>query len=169
MIHEFRCVFAYGSNMDRPDYDAWCARNGRPASSWTRVVPATLEGYRLAFDYRSRSRGGGAANVVPDARVRVHGLALWVTELDFTSLDLKEGYPKCYDRVELPVLLRGGGQALAWVYRVNPERQEPEHVPPTEDYWALIAGAAEAHDFPEDYRAALAAVVRQSGGVRSRS
>lgn len=163
MSQELKCVFAYGSNMDRADYDSWCVRKGRPLSSWRRVVPATLEGYRLVFDYRSRSRGGGAANVVPDPGHRVHGLALWVGESDFRSLDMKEGYPHCYDREELPLILRNQEKVLSWVYRVVPERQEAAHVPPTEYYWGLIATAAEAYDFPESYRAELAAVVRQVG------
>ena len=145
------CVFAYGSNMDPDDLNAWCRRRGRPTVRVSRTEVAELCDHRLHFDYWSGVRQGGAANVSPQLATSVFGLALWVDPEGLLSFDLKEGHPNNYERRLLPVRLASGTQESAWVYRVRDEHRRATHIPPTNHYSMLLLNAAKRHCFPASY------------------
>ena len=55
---------AYGSNMDQKDLDKWCNEWGYEKIKLLSGKKAVLKGFRLAFNYRSKNRKGGVANIM---------------------------------------------------------------------------------------------------------
>ncbi|MDF1701615.1 MAG: gamma-glutamylcyclotransferase [Planctomycetota bacterium] len=154
-------VFAYGSNMHLLDLRRWLRAQGHADRGPLRVEVATIQGFELAWNYRSASRQGGAANTVPRAGAVLRGLALEVDGALLAALDAKEGHPTRYNRGEAPhraELLRAEGHVAAWLYRVTPAYEMPHDVPPRRAYLDLILEAAEEHDLGADYVAALRSI-----------
>lgn len=160
-------VFVYGSNMHLDDLGAWMASAGLGAPSVSGVRRGALEGHRLAWDYRSPSRGEGAADVIRAKGARVPGLVLEVDAATLAAIDQKEGHPDRYARGERPepVHLEGGEDARAFVYRVTDAWRRPEPVWPSTDYLALLVEAARAHGLPADHHAALCATPSVTSGA----
>jgi hypothetical protein len=151
-------VFAYGSNMHVPDVRRWLRANGHPDPGPLRVERALLPDHALAWNYRSVSRGGGAANVVPIPGAEVRGVVVDADAPLLAAFDAKEGHPRRYDRGDRPVAVQlwgGGGAADAWLYRVTPAFTSSTVIPPRAAYLHLLVEAAEAHDLGADYVAAL--------------
>lgn len=146
-------VFAYGSNMDVDDLYRFLEERGHPGPRVERVELAYLSGWRLVWNYHSRARQGGAANVEPADAGELPGLALQVDAPTLAGIDLKEGHPHRYRRgpKRVPVRLHGGGRERAWLYVVLPEFRRSAFVPPRRAYLDLLIGAAERHAFPAWY------------------
>ncbi len=147
-------VFAYGSNMHLPDLQRWLREQGYDHPGPARVEVASIQDFELAWNYRSASRGGGAANAMPRVGRALRGLALEVDEALLMAIDEKEGHPVRYDRGEAPVsaeLVRAGGRIAAWLYRVTPAFEAPSRVAPRRAYLDLILEAAAHHDLGQDY------------------
>jgi len=152
-------VFAYGSNMHMVDLRRWLAENGHGAGGIHRVEPATLPGYRLAWNYRSRTRNGGAANVAPAEGRVLPGLALLVDAVTLRALDMKEGHPSWYDRGASRHTLRlhAGGVVDGWVYVATAARCSVDAVWPRREYLELLVVAAREHGLPHAHVAELEA------------
>lgn len=151
-------VFAYGSNMHLPDLQRWLREQGYDHPGPSRVEVASVQGFDLAWNYRSASRGGGAANAVPRAGRELRGLALEVDEALLLALDAKEGHPMRYDRGEAPAcaeLVSTGRSVAAWLYRVTPAFEAPHDVAPRRAYLDLILEAAAQHDLGQHYMTRL--------------
>ena len=151
-------IFAYGSNMHLPDLRRWLHADGSAEAVPSRVVAARIEGYELAWNYRSVARAGGAANAMPCAGGELRGLALWGTDALLAALDRKEGHPGRYDRGVEPVraiALDDRRSLSAWLYRVAPGHQRDAAIPPRSAYLALLIEAAEEHALGADYVARL--------------
>lgn len=147
-------VFAYGSNMHLPDLQRWLREQGYDHPGPSRVEVATLQDFELAWNYRSASRAGGAANARPRAGSELRGLALEVDEALLLALDEKEGHPVRYDRGEAPVraeLMHAGRGIETWLYRVTPAFETPGHVAPRRAYLDLILEAAALHELGPHY------------------
>lgn len=143
-------VFAYGSNMDLTDFARWCRERRRPAGRIERALPARIEGYRLVWNYHSRARGGGAANVEPLEGAGLYGVALAVCPTALAAIDAKEGHPGRYVRERVgATLLDSADRVRAWLYVVAPEHCRPTRVAPTPDYLRVVIGAARRHGLPE--------------------
>lgn len=153
--------FGYGSNMDLDDLRQWCERAGHPAVRPRQVEPALLRNYRLCFNYYSRGRGGGAANIVYEPGETVYGLVMDLSPTDFATVSAKEGAPRYYRQVELDVE-RFDGRLLRGVrsFQVSDGRRTPDHQPPTESYLQLLLRNAKRYGFPENY-------VRMLEGVKT--
>ncbi len=151
-------VFAYGSNLHRADLARWMAAHGHGAPGIVAVHPAVLEGFRLAWDLPSPTRGGGAADVRPAAGEAVHGAVLLVDAATFAALDEKEGRPRVYDRRRLPVRLAGGETLDAWVYEVTDASRQAPPVWPGTHYLGLLHGGSRDLGLPAAHRAALRAL-----------
>lgn len=154
-------VFAYGSNMHLPDLARWLREHGHPAEAPRRAVPARLPDHALAWNYRSRARRGGAANVVRRLGAEVRGVALLVSARLLEAIDHKEGHPNRYDRGAERMVARAladGSPLDAWVYRVTPAHQIDEDVPPRRGYLGLMIEAAETHGLGEAWLCALRAL-----------
>lgn len=151
-------VFAYGSNMDLEDLTKWL--NERPAYAGFEIFEwsvATLPGYELVWNYFSKSRNAGAANVQKKAGRNLPGLALKVNEKCFAGIDAKEGHPNYYDRgnERVSVVLDDGRKVDCWLYVARPERTKSELVAPSQEYLAFLMKAAKNHEFPDWYKTEL--------------
>ena len=94
--------FSYGSNLNPRDLEQWCDRMGRPCALTGVGVPAFLPDHEVVFDYLSTSRKGGVLDLRPAIGKVVPGAVFDVTEDNLRTLDLKEGVPVIYRRVESP-------------------------------------------------------------------
>jgi gamma-glutamylcyclotransferase (GGCT)/AIG2-like uncharacterized protein YtfP len=127
-------VFAYGSNMDLDDLARWALSKGLAEPRIFAHHLAHLGGFERVWNYRSRARGGGAANVQPAEGSGVWGLVLEVDLPTRNLIDRKEGHPGLYSRGDdpLPVELSQEGKTVqAWVYQVTPPYICDEIIPPT--------------------------------------
>lgn len=140
--------FAYGSNLNTQDLEKWCERMGRPCALTGKGVPAYLPDHEVVFDYLSPSRKGGVLDLRPAIGKIVPGALFEVTEENLRTLDLKEGVPLIYRRVEKRLLFADGREVQALAYEVAPEYRAPAPVPPSEKYVDLVAQglAAFGHD-----------------------
>jgi gamma-glutamylcyclotransferase (GGCT)/AIG2-like uncharacterized protein YtfP len=132
-------LFAYGSNMAVEEMAAFA-----PEARF--VGPARLPGFRLELRRRSIRWGGGAADIVESAGDEVWGAAYELA--DAGLLDGKEGAGFAYRRRELEVELDGGTRA-AVAYEVIDK--EPEEVPPTPEYAALLLHGARERGLPPSW------------------
>jgi DNA modification methylase len=56
--------FTYGSNMDLEDLQNWCERKGHVFPDLKSLGTGYIENFELAFNYYSKGRSGGAANII---------------------------------------------------------------------------------------------------------
>lgn len=152
-------VFAYGSNMNVEDLLGWFRDRGYLEAEIQEVQPAALIGYRLAWNYYSKGRCGGAANIEPAAGQELPGLALKINDAALRAIDRKEGHPTFYTRGDHPLRVRlaAGGEVEAWVYIARPERCGITPVWPRQGYLQLLIAAAEGHHLPDWYISQLKA------------
>jgi gamma-glutamylcyclotransferase len=136
-----RLLFAYGSNLAASEMRAWC-----PDARFAGV--ARLPDHRLALNRRSIRWGGGAADIVPAAGEEVWGALYEVPDGTLDGLDVKEGHGWAYRLVEVEVE-RDGRRTPAAAYEVVDK--EPEEVPATPEYAALVVAAARERGLPDDY------------------
>ena len=134
-------LFAYGSNLAASEIRAWC-----PEARFAGV--ARLAHHRLALNRRSIRWGGGAADIVPAAGEEVWGALYEVPDGALDGLDAKEGQGWAYRRVDVEVE-REGRRIRAAAYEVIDK--EPEEVPATREYVALLVQAARERGLPDHY------------------
>lgn len=147
--------------MDLEDLRGWFARQGFTPPRITRSVPGVLDDHQLVFNYYSRARRAGAANVEPARGREVYGLLLWVDALTLAGLDHKEGAPHRYQRGLATTTSADGSLVQSWLYSVTPAYRSEEVIPPSAQYLGLLTGAAARHAFPEAYRGWLANITPQ--------
>jgi gamma-glutamylcyclotransferase (GGCT)/AIG2-like uncharacterized protein YtfP len=136
-----RLLFAYGSNLAASEMQAWC-----PEARFVGV--ARLPDHRLALCRRSIRWGGGALDIVAAGGDEVWGALYAVPDGALHGLDVKEGQGWAYRLVEVEVE-RDGRRIPAAAYEVIDK--EPEEVPATPEYAALIMGAARERGLPKAY------------------
>ena len=129
--------FAYGSNLNLSDLNAWLERNGYSPDLLEFHSPACLPDFEPAFTYRSASRGGGVLSIRERTGSIVEGVLFKVREGGWEALDSKEGAPRCYKRQTVTVLKPNGAAIQAVTYRVTP-RNESRFVAPTDDYVSVV-------------------------------
>jgi gamma-glutamylcyclotransferase (GGCT)/AIG2-like uncharacterized protein YtfP len=146
--------------MDLDDLARWARSKGLPGPRILAHHLACLKGFERVWNYRSRARAGGAANVQPAEASGVWGLVLEVDLETRRLIDRKEGHPGRYSRGydPLPVVLSQDGKAVqAWVYQVTEAHICDEIIPPTRAYLDLIIQSAIRHNFPSEALEALQA------------
>lgn len=148
--------FAYGSNLDRDDWADWCARNGQDTEVLEPVRPGWLVDHCPAYHYFSRSRGGGALDVVPARGQVTPGMLFRVPADGWSALDRKEGAPTYYAHRTVPVLLTGGSWQTATTYCVTPARRQEDFVCPTADYVGIVQRGLSAWGLPGEVHSAVA-------------
>jgi hypothetical protein len=152
MATEF--VFAYGASMNRSDLRSWLEANGYDSSLVVDTTPAALDGYDFVWNYFTRSRGAGTANIEPRENAAIWGVLLEIEPGLLKALDRKEGHPYFYSRGDskLPVRRTSDGKAVfAWVYMAKPNKGDRRDIWPTREYRTLIAEAAAYWQLPEEY------------------
>ena len=154
MAPEIHKVFAYGSNMNLADLRRWLESKNYPTNQLLKAIPARLPGYRLAWNYWSSSRQGGAANVETSPNDEVLGAILEIGPAVLDAIDRKEGHPTRYSRLPHPIEcfeLENESPQLAWVYEVTDEFRCEEEKLPTQDYMRIVLEGAKALDLPAEY------------------
>jgi gamma-glutamylcyclotransferase len=135
-------LFAYGSNLAASEMEAWC-----PEARFVGV--ARLPDHRLALLRRSIRWGGGAVDIVRAPGEEVWGALYEVPDGTLDALDAKEGEGWAYRRSPVRVEAADGRPLEAETYEVI--HKEPQEVPATPEYAALLLGAARGRRLPEDY------------------
>jgi gamma-glutamylcyclotransferase len=138
-------LFAYGSNLASSEMEAWC-----PEARFAGV--ARLLGHRLALLRRSIRWGGGAVDIVPAPGEEVWGALYELPNGALDRLDAKEGEGWAYRRTDVEVE-HDGRRLAAAAYEVI--EKEPDEVPATPEYVAVILQGARERGLPEEYVARL--------------
>lgn len=145
--------FAFGSNLDAARLRIHC-RSARF------VLPARLEGYRLAFSVESaRTWHGGVGDIIASPDDEVWG-ALWVIDGEHSHpLDVQEGLfrePPVYRRITVDVTTAAGDAVRCRCYQVvTPARTD---ILPSPAYKQTIVRGARACGLPPHYIAKLEAI-----------
>jgi len=146
---DHQLVFSYGSNMDLADVARWANDHGYSAPMVHKSAVGILPDHEFRWNYYSRSRGGGAANLGMSRGTRVAGLVCWVDRATLQLFDKKEGHPNRYRRSLSQIDLCAGGSVHAWVYRVLPSFEQNEVVWPSRAYLELMIVAAQTAGLPD--------------------
>jgi cation transport regulator ChaC len=109
---------------------------------------ARLPGFRLELRRRSIRWSGGAADIVERAGHQVWGVLYELPGDALGGLDGKEGAGFAYRRREVEVEGPDGARR-AFAYEVIDK--EPEEVPPSAEYVALLLEAARSRGLPAGY------------------
>jgi gamma-glutamylcyclotransferase (GGCT)/AIG2-like uncharacterized protein YtfP len=149
-----RYSFAYGSNTDALDWRDWCVRHGHDPAAIRPIGPGILPDARLAFDFFSPSRGGGALNFQSRLGGFIEGVVLEVSAAGWRMLDQKEGTPHAYQRRTRHIILPDGEALEAIAYQVVPERQQGFVAPPAAYLNAVRRGFATHGLHPDPLEAA---------------
>ncbi len=147
-------VFVYGANMSRSELRSWLEGSGHDSSLVLSATIATLSGYDYVWNYYSRGRGCGTANLEPKENSTVWGILLEIDESLLKEFDRKEGHPYFYSRgtKRVPVKTISNGQTLqAWLYLAESNKTAGKDVRPSREYKGLLVSAAEYWGFPEEY------------------
>jgi len=154
--------FIYGSSLNRPAFEAWAKEHGYPLPDFARARAARLDGYRLAFDVRSRFWGGATASLVAAPGERVEGIALPMPGTARGLVDHKEGAVSgLYEAFAVTLApLDGGAPIAAMAYRSNPSRRVPEEAPSTGFLQTVLEGAR-AWKLSPEWIASLSALARR--------
>lgn len=130
--------FGYGSNLDKEDWTKWCNKKGYDPSGLKEIGPAWIDGFNLSFDYFSKSREGGAANLnmFASGMAATPGALFEIDKKTLEALDEKEGHPRHYERFEQTVHTTDGQSYQAYTYIHSSE--EKDFFPPTKKYEDLI-------------------------------
>jgi len=145
--------FVYGSSLDRAAFAEWAGAHGYAVPDFAAAVPARLEGFRLAFDVRSRHWGGAVASLVEAPGEWVEGLALPLPGEARGLVEHKEGaISGLY--AAFPVALRplpGGAPIPAIAYRAAPDRRLAGEEPPASAYLEELVRGARAAGLSPDW------------------
>src|SRR5438067_1959095 len=147
--------FIYGSSLDLEAFRAWAAEHGYAVPDFSRAAPARLEGWRLAFDVRSRFWGGAVASLVEAPGAHVEGISLPMPGAARGLVDHKEGAISGLYQ-PFPVELMVGAEkipALAW--RAAPDRRLPAEEAPSRAFLQTLVKGARAWKLSEEWIAAL--------------
>ena len=115
-------VFSFGSNLSTAQLQARCP-------DMTLACPASLPGYRLAFVGYSSRCGGGVATLRRDPKCCAVGELALLTDEDLKRLDMFEGCPNVYRRVQVRVMACAQGgttrEVTAWTYLRDGHEETP--------------------------------------------
>ena len=131
--------FGYGSNLDWDDWYDYCERTGHNPFGLVDLGIAFLPDHRMVWHYHSKSREGGAADVVAGDIGEVVPGALFRLEGDAAeAMEEKEGAPNYYCKKKVVVLTADGKQVEAITYVVNEKKIKDSFIHPKTEYADLI-------------------------------
>ena len=147
-------VFAFGSNLDPTDFNAWCLREQGLTPLMLPQFRGWLRGYRLCWDYFSPVRRGGAANICIDPGGAVAGTVFRVDASTLNALDIKEGHPTRYRRICVKVESMDQPELTqdVWTYTVTDEFRRSRPVAPTPHYLEVMLRGIRAQGLPDSWR-----------------
>ena len=108
--------FAFGSNMNQN-------RMKERGVEFTKMFKGSMSDWQLVFNkINDRKEGAGFANIVPKESSIVEGIIYEVNEDSIQKLDVREGFPNHYQRLEMPVWDDMGGFFKCATYIANPNK-----------------------------------------------
>jgi len=110
-----------------------------------------LRDFRLNFNYYSRTRGGGAANIERAPGDHVEGVLLDINDVDKVTIDEKEGAPNYYREILVSVILRDCTKMENVVAYTVCEDKKTEFTPPTREYKQIIIDGARAFGLSKEW------------------
>lgn len=136
--------FAYGSNLNLKDLRFWEKEHEQVVNRKKSFVDSikVLDGIfflpdrQLQFTIKSRSRKGGVLDVMPKVGHVVAGKLFEVK--DWNLLDVKEGAPNFYEKIEITVIDENGKMFDAFTYVVS-SKNKVEYVKPHQDYVQIVS------------------------------
>lgn len=121
MGKSLKLYFAYGMNTNRDEMAYRCS-TAKP------IGAAILDDYRLEFK--------SFATIVPSSTLdHVQGVLWTITESDEAALDILEGYPEFYQKIQV-VVTRNGMEYMAMTYIMNPREQG---FGPSDGYYSMVS------------------------------
>ena len=150
--------FIYGSSLDREAFAAWAKEHGYALPDFSRARPAVLDGFRLAFDVRSRFWGGAVASLAEAPDRTVEGIALPLPGEARGLVDHKEGaISGLYEPFAVSVRTADGAlPALA--YRAVASRRLPSEEPASRAFLDVLRRGAKAWGLSASWQDALSAL-----------
>lgn len=138
--------FIYGSSLDVPAFEAWAKEHGYRVPDFSRAVPARLDGWRLAFDVRSKFWGGATASLSEAPGAHVEGVALPMAGDARGLVDHKEGgISGLYAPFSASVTpLAGGAPIDVIAYRAAADRKLPAEEAPARAFVETVVRGARA-------------------------
>lgn len=152
--------FAYGSNINLPHLAALLAEQGVDPDEVVHPRRAVLPKYRLRTNYYSCAHRAGACNVEPDEDHHVEGVVMTITDAVHHFLRGKEGFPVCYEEIDVEVET-ANGSLPAFTYVVTPPRQLTIDLPVTPLYRQVILDGARHFRFGRGYQRQLRSLLRE--------
>jgi gamma-glutamylcyclotransferase (GGCT)/AIG2-like uncharacterized protein YtfP len=132
-----RRYFAYGSNLDLPDWHRWCREHGLREGLLQPLFTAVLPDRALAFTRRSVARGGGVLDIIPARGGWVEGVVFAVDGDGWGALERKEGAPRHYRAIDCEALSFDGAAHAVRTFEVVPGQRE-SHVAPHAEYLRVV-------------------------------
>ena len=128
--------FAYGSNMDP---ERVCGRLGRLPDRKT----ATLADWVLKFNKIAlRNSQEGYANIDKQNGEKVEGIVYEITTEELRKIDLREGYPIHYNRINI-VVRTGDNKEIEVVTYIAQQSKVREGLRPSREYLNHLLAARE--------------------------
>jgi gamma-glutamylcyclotransferase (GGCT)/AIG2-like uncharacterized protein YtfP len=132
-----RRYFAYGSNLDLPDWHRWCREHRLREGLLHPLFTAVLPDRALAFTRRSVARSGGVLDIAPARGRWVEGVVFAVDEDGWRALERKEGAPSHYRSVDAEALSFDGEAHPVRTFEVVPGQRE-RFVAPSPEYLRVV-------------------------------
>ena len=151
--------FAYGSNINLLQLATLLAEHGVDPDEIGHPRRAVLPHHRLRTNYYSSAHCAGACNVEPDEDHHVEGIVMAVTDSVHHCLRGKEGYPLCYEEVDVEVAT-STGVVPSFIYMVTSARQLTIDLPVTPAYRRTILDGARQFRFSQSYLRQLRSLLR---------
>lgn len=150
--------FIYGSSLDREAFAAWAKEHGYLLPDFARAVAARLDGFRLAFDVRSRFWGGAVASLTEAPGSSVEGIVLPLPGDARGLVEHKEGaISGLYRPFQVTVTpLHGGAPLSAVAYRTAEDRRLAVEEPPSPAFVETLLRGGRDFGLSERYLAELA-------------
>jgi Gamma-glutamyl cyclotransferase, AIG2-like len=144
--------FVYGANLDAATMRA-------RAGGFLNSTPATLHGYRVAFQ-TNRNSEFGVANLVADQSGVAYGAIYDLTRQQAAFLDKAAGVPGFYEKRPVIAELSNGTEAAAAAYFLE---GGVSYAPPSRPYMAAASQGLVQFGFGQDAQDALAASASEAG------
>lgn len=144
-MEEKKLYFAYGSNLNESDFRAWCRQQGKPYPLGEKVSNAYLPDTQLVFNYDSKQRKGGALNIRYHLGQATPGVLYRMDTEAWKNLDVREGAPNVYKRLEVMALTEDGREHSAVAYQVHSAMTGGGFVKPDQEYLQILQTGLSRH------------------------
>lgn len=145
-------IFAYGSNLNTPDFARYCREKGIEPFIPTKVCNAQLKEYTISWTVYSKARKGGALNIAKktkDKQKLAWGTVFSLNDEQLAVFDRKEGHPGHYLRTEVTALCNE--QEMQVETYIAPQCVETRYFYPTENYRSVVINGLIEQGIPQDY------------------